>query len=124
MVVRAMIVALIQVERDNIGCLAKDIDLLKDQHALEASAGFQQNRQASLAHLSRQSTTTGTKSARAYPIFYAPSKTMDVVANTVAEKVFGTTSLDAIFDIQSDLLKPLADAILNTKLACICETES
>ena len=35
---------------------------------------------------------------------------MDVVANTGVEKVFG-------LDIQSDILKPLADATPNTKLA-------
>ena len=57
-------------------------------------------------------------------IFDAPCKTMDLVANTVVEKVFRTKSLDVILDIQSDHFKQLADATPNTKLACIWETES
>ena len=57
-------------------------------------------------------------------IFDAPRKITDVVANTVVEKVFDTKSLDVILDIQSDHLEQLADATPNTKLPCICESES
>ena len=44
-------------------------------------------------------------------------KITDKVANTVVKKVFGTTSLDEMVDIQSDRLKPLADATPNAKFA-------
>ena len=54
-----------------------------------------------------------------------------MVSNTVVEKVFATTSFDAILVIQSnrlviqsDRLKPLADATPNAKFACIWEIES
>ena len=40
------------------------------------------------------------------------------------EKVFSTTSLDAILDIQSDSLKLLEDTTPNAKFACMWETES
>ena len=53
---------------------------------------------------------------------------MDIVTNfrSVVEKVFDTTSLDAVLDIQSDRVKPLADATPDqgSKFDCIWETES
>ena len=109
-----MIIALI--ECDNIGGLAKDIDLQTNRHAQRHYVRLHPVESPGTlgTQLSQQLTIIGTKCAKIYADLW---QTMDVVANTGVEKVFGTTSLDAVLDIQSDILKPLADATPNTKLA-------
>ena len=83
-----MIVAL--TERDNIGGLAKGIDLLKDSdlHAVPCP-GFQQ--------IARQAWQTAIQAINNHQvkiresvsqIFNTPRKTMDVVANTVVGRVW------------------------------------
>ena len=78
-----MIVTLI--ERDNIGGLAREIDLLKDLHVPASTKspcklGRQQSNQQS----------RGESQEGVLQIFDNPCKTTDVIANMVVEKVFAT----------------------------------
>ena len=116
-----MIVAI--TEHDNICGRGKNCQRDRPSEG-QAKAGFQQNRQASLEdsyQCNQQS--PGQIRESVLQIFDTPYKTIDVLANTVVESVFGTTSLNAILDLRSGCLKPLPDATPNTKLACIWETD-
>lgn len=115
-VVRDMITALIV--RDNIGGMAREIDLLKARHKnafdeiakrawCTALRGLNQHRQKIRVSVQE--------------IFNA-RKESDVVANKVVERVFGQTTLDPLLDIQSASLRHLAAGTTTPALACIWES--
>ena len=96
-------------QRDNISGLGKEIDLLKDRHALAFNKIAKQAWQTAVKAINNHRARI-CKSHGELQILDTSRKTTDAVADTVVEKVFSTTSLDAILDLRSDSLKQFADA--------------
>ena len=111
-----MLAALI--ERDDIGGLGKEIDLLKARHAKAFDA------------LAKKAWLTALRAINehrkifrefAQQIFDARKPT-DVVANAVVERVFGIKTLAPLLDLQSATLRHLAVGAPVPDRACIWES--
>ena len=88
------------IERDNIGGLGKEIDLLKDLHVMVFNKIVKQAWQTAIKAINKHL-----------------GKSVSLFAKQ-RMKVLGTTSLEGILDLRSVRLKPLAEATTNTKFAC------